>query len=115
MTRGRSGCRWSGAYAAVCLRIGKNAPTGDVRFSNNIWCDPSGEMPRFSIGGAKLFPPDSRQVLHNNLYWNGGKPIPTEPQDVLVPDRDPRKILADPRLGNLNAGVTLPRWNAEKG
>lgn len=107
--------KWSGAYAAVCLRIGRNPPMGDLTLSNNIWCDASGRMPRFSISRAEVFGADSRQVLDNSLYWNGGKPIPTEPQDVLVPDCDRHKHLADPRLGNPNEGVTLPRWDAEEG
>ena len=33
----------------------------------------------------------------NNLYWNAGKPISTEPQDVLTPERDAKKLVADPR------------------
>ena len=63
--------KWSGAYAAVCARIGNNAPVGDLGLSNNIWYDTTGEMPRFSVGSADLFALGSEQVLHNNLYWNG--------------------------------------------
>ena len=54
-------------------------------------------------------------VLSNNIYWNGGHPIPTQPGDVLVPDRDPRKRLADPLLGDPQGGVFTPRWDAAKG
>jgi hypothetical protein len=112
---GHPNIRWSGAYAAVCQRIGENPPMGDMAFTNNIWCDATGQMPRFSDGKASLFAPQSKQVLESDLYWNGGKAIPTEPQDVLVPERDRHRHLADPRLGNPDEGVTLPRWNAEKG
>jgi hypothetical protein len=107
--------KWSGAFAAVCLRIGKNPPMGDLTFCNNIWCDPTGKMPRFTISRAEVFAPDAKLVLRNNLYWNGGKPIPTEPQDTLVPDRDPARRIADPRLGDPGKGVTLPRWDPVKG
>jgi hypothetical protein len=117
---GHAAVKWTGAESAVCLRIEKNPPMGDLTFVNNIFCDPTGQMPRFSISGEETFAPGSKQVLLNNLYWNAGKPIPTETKDVLAPDRDAKKILADPRLGNGNGGgavgsVTLPRWDSKKG
>jgi hypothetical protein len=107
--------KWSGAFAAVCLRIDENPPMGDLTFVNNIWCDPTGGMPRFTMSDGKLFAPGSKQVIAGNIYWNGGKPIPTEAKDVLVPARDPQKQLVDPRLGNPGLGMTLPRWDAAKG
>ncbi len=88
---------------------------GDLTFANNIFSDPTGQMPRFSISGKETFAPGSRQVLLNNLYWNAGKPIPTDAKDVLAPDRDGEKIVADPRLGNLGQAVTLPRWDPKQG
>ena len=112
---GHPAVKWSGAESAVCLRIEKNPPMGDLTFANNIFCDPTGQMPRFSISGMETFAPGSRQVLSNNLYWNGGNKIPTETKDTLVPDRDARKIVADPRLGNPSQGLTLPRWDPNKG
>ena len=99
----------------MCIQIEQNPPMGDLTFCNNIWCDPSGRMPRFSISDAKTFAQGSKQVLLNNLYWNAGKPIPTETKDVLAPDRDAKKIVADPRLGNPGQAVTLPRWDPKKG
>jgi hypothetical protein len=112
---GHPAVKWTGAELAVCLRIEKNPPMGNLTFVNNIFDDPSGQMPRFSISRNETFAPNSRQVLLNNLYWNAGKPIPADPQDVLAPDRDAKKIAADPRLGNPGQGVTLPRWDPKKG
>jgi hypothetical protein len=106
--------RYAGAYAVMCLRIGKNPPMGDLVFTNNIWCDPTGQMPRFAVGHAGLFEPASKPLIRNNLYWNGGKEIPHEDKDVFAPARDPKKILADPRLGDPAKGVTLPRWDPAK-
>jgi NAD(P)-dependent dehydrogenase (short-subunit alcohol dehydrogenase family) len=118
---GHPAVKWSGAEAVVCLRIEKNPPMGDLVFANNIFCDPTGEMPRLAIAGAKTFASGSKQVLLNNLYWNAGKKVPAEPQDVLAPGRDAKKILADPRLGDWAAGksaggaATRPRWDAKRG
>ncbi len=112
---GHPAVQWSGAFAAACLRIDQNPPMGDLTFANNLWCDSARSMPRFSMSDAKLFAAGSRQIVRSNLYWNGGKPIPTEPQDVLVPDQDARRCMADPRLGDTREGVTSPHWDAAKG
>jgi hypothetical protein len=107
--------KWSGAFAAVCQRIGNNPPMGNLVFCNNIWCDTSGEMPRFSMSRAEVFARGNEPVLRNNLYFNGGKPIPSATQDLLAPGRDAKGRVADPKLGNPNEGVTLPRWDAARG
>ena len=54
---GHPAVKWTGADSAVCLQIEKNPPIGDLTFANNIWCDPTGRMPRFSISEAKTFAP----------------------------------------------------------
>jgi hypothetical protein len=112
---GHPAVKWTGAELAVCIQIDKNPPMGELTFCNNIWCDPTGQMPRFSISSGKTFAPDAKLVLNNNLYWNAGKPIPTGPEDVLVPERDAKKLVADPRIGNPAEGLTLPRWDPSKG
>ena len=106
--------KWSGAFAAVCLRIDQNPPMGDLTFANNIWCDPTGGMPRFTMSDGKVFAPGSKQVILDNIYWNGGKRVPTEATDVLVPDRDSRKRVVNPRLGNPGEGATPPHWDGVK-
>ncbi|MGA2496890.1 MAG: hypothetical protein ABSH20_04070 [Tepidisphaeraceae bacterium] len=114
---GHPAVKYSGAFAAVCLCIGKNPPMSDIRLCNNIWCDDTGQMPRLTISGSKTFAAGSQPAMQNNLYWNGGKPIPTETSDTLVPERDSRKVLADPRLPTFDAvnGLVPPRWDAAKG
>lgn len=124
---GHPAVKWTGAMSAVCIRVGKNPSMGDLTFANNIFSDPTGQMPRFSISDAKIFAPGSKQVLLNNLYWNAGKAIPSHPQDVLAPERDAKRIVADPLVGAAErgsrttesgakgAGVILPRWDAKKG
>lgn len=111
---GHPAVQWTGAEMAVCLRIGPNPPMGDMLFANNIFCDGTGQMPRFSISRGETFAPGSKQVLLNNFYWNAGKKVPTDANDMLVPDRDAKKILADPKLAKTER-VVLPRWDAKKG
>ena len=117
---GHPAVKWTGAMAVVCCRIEKNPPMGDLIFANNIFSDPTGQMPRFSISGKETFAASSKQVLLNNLYWNAGKTIPTETKDVLKPVEDSKKIVADPRLpwgggrGAWGEKVTLPRWDPKK-
>jgi hypothetical protein len=107
--------RATGGLAAVCLRIDQNPPMGDINFCNNMWCDRTGEMSRFSMSDGKVFAPGSKQVISNNLYWNGGKSVPTTPNDVLVPGRDAKKVLADPGLPDPSGEVLLPRLDPATG
>ena len=74
---GHPAVKWTGAFAAVCLQIDQNPPIGDLTFENNIWCDPTGGMPRFSISDANVFRSRQQAGDANNIYWNGGKTIPT--------------------------------------
>ena len=77
----------------------------------------------FAIGAAiyalsskpGVFAPNSKQVIDNNLYFNGGRPVPSDPEHVLEPDRDPRGRLGDPKLGNPADGLILPRWDPKRG
>ncbi len=112
---GHPAVKWTGAESAVCIRIDKNPPIGNLAFYNNIWCDPTGKMPRFSISRQKQFASDAKVTLRNNLYWNADKEIISDPEDVLAPDHDPKKVVANPRLDNLSEDVVLPRWDAIKG
>jgi hypothetical protein len=66
------------------------------------------------VGRVELFAEGSLPVLNNNLYYNGGQPIPTEDTDVLVPAADSAAIPGDPRLGDPNKDLVLPRWDAQQ-
>jgi hypothetical protein len=103
----------AGAFAAVCLRIDQNPPMRDLIFINNIFSDPTGEMPRFTMSNPKQFA--GKPVIRSNLYWNAGKDIPCEADDLLVPDRDPARCIADPRLPEFDPAITLPRFDPVKG
>lgn len=111
---GHPNIKWSGAYAAACFRVGENPPMEGLAFSNNIWCD-SGQMPRFSFSKDDVFAKGRAPLLLNNLYWNGGKPIPSEPGDTLAPASDRQACFGDPKLGDPNTGLTLPRWDSARG
>jgi hypothetical protein len=111
---GHPAVKWSGSESALCERINKNPPIGNLAFHNNIWSDPTGRMPRFSTSRQKQFASDAKVMLENNLYWNAGKGIPSDPADVIAPDHDPKKIVANPRFDDLSEEVTLPRWNPQK-
>jgi hypothetical protein len=103
----------SGAFAAVCLRIDQNPPMGDLAFVNNLFSDPTGQMPRFTMSNPQHFA--GKPVIQNNLYWNAGKAIPHQAGDLLVPDQDPARCIADPRLPKFDPAITLPRFDPVKG
>ncbi len=110
---GHPAVKGAGAFAAVCLRIDQNPPMGALTFVNNIFSDPTGQMPRFTMSNPKHFA--TNPVILNNLYWNVGKDIPRETDDLLVPDRDPARCIADPQLPGFDPAISLPRFDPAKG
>lgn len=89
-----------------------------INFYNNIWSDPTGTM------GARLgeendfsdTPPwrtDSYTLL-NNLYWNGGNPIPLDNRELVNYPDDMQLLISDPLLPNVGS-LQLPRWEPENG
>ena len=89
----------------------QNPPNQNITFYNNVWADPTGTMNRFSdtpVGQTSSF------VLSNNLYWNGGAPIPTNSADLVNYTDDPARRVVDPLLANPASAVT-PRWNPATG
>ncbi len=92
-----------------------NLLNDNIAFYNNIWADPTGTMGSDLSGDANKFSvgnpaQTSNLIIDNNLYWNGGMPIP--PGDLLSPlVDDPRPITADPFLNPEQAAIILPRWN----
>lgn len=99
-----------GAFAIRINREGQNPINTDLFFFNNIWSDPTGTMGRFSN-----IPTGDGQNLSvsNNLYWNGGNPVPTN-DPLFNHTLDPRARIGDPRLGSQTT-VVLPRWSPATG
>jgi hypothetical protein len=91
-----------------------NLPNVNINFYNNIWSDPTGTMGANS-GGANDFsdtPPGQTTsfALDNNLYWNGGSPIPSDGAELVNYTNDANRVVANPQLGS-QSSVVLPRWN----
>jgi hypothetical protein len=47
--------------------------------------------------------------LDNNLYWNGGFPIPSDPNELINYTFDNHSLISDPMLP-AQSRLTLPRW-----
>lgn len=97
------------AFGMRLNREGQNPVNERIWFFANVWADPAGTMEDFSDGG-RAETRDAR--LDNNLYWNGGRPLPAD-GDVLNPADDPRAVIGDPKLP-LPDGIVLPRWTGER-
>ncbi len=102
------------AYAMRLNMEGDNPANENIRFYNNIWSDPTGTMGAenetrpndFSdtpIGETVSF------VLDTNLYWNGGVPIPSDPNELINYTDDAHRFVINPILP-AQSSLTLPRW-----
>lgn len=102
----------SWGYAMRLGREGLNPVNEDVAFHNNVWSDPTATMEHFSSGS-----PDNTTgaVLDNNLYYNGGAPIPVDADRVLNVDDDPSAVVEDPLLPADHSDLVLPRWDPDAG
>lgn len=103
------------AFAMRLNTEGENPANENIRFYNNIWSDPSGTMGAendtrpndFSdtpIGEMTSF------TLHNNLYWNGGEPIPYDANELVNASDDSAAYYGNPFLP-ANYNLIVPRWN----
>jgi hypothetical protein len=107
------------AYAMRLNIEGENPPNENIRLVNNIWSDPAGTMGATDQGTVIRFAevPVGETItfnLSNNLYWNGGKPIPTSEEDAVNITDDDRQKTGDPLLGS-QAGIVMPRWDPNAG
>jgi hypothetical protein len=84
---------------------GTNPENENIRFSNNIWCDPTGTMNNFSHGD-----PDhtNHLTLDTNLYWNDGDALPGG--ELIDPNDDGHGSRRNPRLPTDQRQVVLPFW-----
>jgi hypothetical protein len=96
----------SDAYAFEVDVKGRNPKNRGIRFWNNIWSDPTGTMSQFSDGTRTN---TMELEFSNNLYWNGGRGIPSG--DLVSPLRhDDRRVVLDPGLATNHGSVTPPVW-----
>lgn len=107
------------AYAFRLNSEGSNPPNENVQFFNNIWSDPTGTMGAENPERPNDFsdtPPGETAsfTLLNNLYWNGGVEIPSDPAELINYTHDPAALIANPVLPHLGA-VLLPRWDPQNG
>lgn len=102
----------SAAYALWAAVKDLNPPNRQLLLANNIWSDPSGTMG--ADGGPNEFAngdpaATSDLLLDNNLYWNGGAPIP--PGELISPLTDDlHRLVGDPLLNPDQRTILLPRW-----
>lgn len=92
-------------FAAALGRHTRNPRNRGVRFLNNLWSDARGGMTRLAEC-ARADCVDT--VLDNNLYWNGGTPVP-EGETALGPAADPRASVTDPMLSQPEE-IVVPVW-----
>ncbi len=112
----------AGFFLVNCYTFEKSPLQSEMVFANNLCCDNTGKMPRFAIALGKRFAADGVR-LNNNVYWNGGKPIPSrqgsknrpEENDAVAPINDARAVLADPRLPDVPLESLAPGWDPETG
>lgn len=100
------------AFAMRLNREGSNPVNQNIRFYNNVWTDPAGTMGGPGSNDFSDTPPadTSSFVLHNNLYWNNGAAMPSDPGELINYTNDSARVVADPRLAGLE-GIILPRWS----
>lgn len=110
---GRPDSRGFSVFSVVCLKIGANPPIEKMVFANNIFCDNSGGITRFSSTDGTRFAENGFRAI-NNLYWNGGKEIRSEKQDLFIPANDTQGILTDPGLPEVPREPILPRYDPER-
>ncbi len=88
-----------------------NQPNDNIQIYNNIFTDPTGTMNLFATapqGETASF------TLANNVYWNGGQPLPEGGEDMVQVSDDAAPINGDPLL-NPPANLTFPVWDAATG
>lgn len=108
-----------GASFAYRIHLkGDNPRNDDIRFTNNVWSDPTGTMGADEGGDDPQFADgDTDEVIDlvndTNLYWNGGGPVPDggfgDPLEI-----DPGAVDADPLLPSDQDDIVLPRWEGER-
>jgi BACON domain-containing protein/S-layer family protein len=104
------------AFAMRLNREDQNLTCQNISFYNNVWSDSTGTMGGPGTNDFSDTPPSDTAVfvLQNNLYWNGGSPIPSDTAELINYTNDASRIIANPLLTN-PAGAIVPRWVAGLG
>lgn len=104
----------SRSFAGRLIASPANPRNENLQFFNNIYADPTGSMGSEASIGVDLFdsPTDmtNSAVLDNNLYYNGGNPIPVDNGQFLTFSDDQNAIVADPQLPP-QTGLVAPVWD----
>lgn len=109
----------SKAFAMLIKTQDNNPNNSNITFYNNIWSDPTGTMGAQSPTDSNDFsdsPPAETDsfTLQNNLYWNGGTAVPSDPAELINYTDDSQAIIADPLLAS-QIGLIIPRWDENTG
>jgi hypothetical protein len=109
----------SRAFAIRLDSQNRNPPNQNIALYNNVWSDPTGTMGARDQEDQNDFsdaPPlrTGSFTLLNNLYWNGGRKLPFDRDELLNFWDDPRRLVADPLLPSADS-IVLPRWDPQAG
>lgn len=104
-----SGDMPAGAFVWRSNIEGDNQPNDNIWLYNNLFSDPAGTMENFVTApeGETAF-----YLLANNVYWNGGQPIPENPEEMIQVTDDVAAIMGNPLL-NTPVNLPLPIWDAQ--
>jgi len=104
----------SRSYVARLIAGPANPPNEEIRLVNNVWSDPYGSMGSEALLKADFIDAPLGQTssasLDNNLYYNGGNPIPLDAKQAIDFEDDARATVADPGLLD-PAKLQVPIWN----
>ena len=89
--------------------VGDNPRNEGISIHNNIWSDPTGTM------GYQFSCCDRSQTtsftFDNNLFFNDGNPFPASETPFVEVTDDAQRVVGNPKLGDQDGGITVPRWN----
>jgi len=106
----------SRSFAGRLIAAPANPRNEKLVFVHNIWSDPTATMGTEAFNGVDLFDAPADQtasaVLDNNLYFNGGDPIPVDGGQFLTFTDDAHALVGDPGLAD-PAALIAPVWDGD--
>ncbi len=102
-------------YRLKTQSFSQNYPNNNVTIANNIWSDPTGTMGSEDGSPAYFAQADSsgitsNRLLTNNVFWNGGNPIPVVNSFLAQYTEDATRVVVNPDLPDVSTIIT-PTWN----